>query len=144
MGVSTWPELLQGFTQPVEGLLAEDGAFAATLHGANDGGRAEAAGEVDDAGDEVAGLAANLRVGIGQAQFVDDPAGAGAHGGELELVLFEELLELPGVQVFGSAGKDLHRIEAVGGGASASGGEVIPEDKRSAARFGHEEMVTAL
>ncbi len=136
--MSAWAKLFEGFPQPVERLLADDGPFAATLHGADDGGRAKSTGKINNAGDEVAGLPANLSIRIGQAQFVDDPAGAGTHGGKLEFVLFEQLLELLRIQVFGGAGKNFHGIEPVSGSAGATGGKVIPKDKRTTPRFGHE------
>src|SRR5262245_39695440 len=69
-GTSARAELFERFAQPFERLLACDVALVAALHGTNNRGRAETAGKIDDAGDEGAGLSANLGVGIGEAKLV--------------------------------------------------------------------------
>lgn len=130
-------ELFERLRKPRERRRAFDARLHAALHRADDGRRVEATREIQDGRDEIHRAPADHRVGIGQAQLVFHPACAGADGGDFERVLGEKFLQGPRVERVRGGRKNFHGIEAERRRPGAAGGEVIPENKRPAARLRH-------
>jgi hypothetical protein len=130
--------LVEFFLQPSERLFPGDVAPPASLHGTNDGRRAKAAGEINNRADEVAGTDADVGIGIGEGELAANPAGAGAHRRELEVVLSEQTAQGHAVEIIGVRWEDFHGVETVFLGLGEAGCESVVEDERTRARLRHE------
>ena len=128
-------EIGERLGEPRQGLLAGDLALRAALHRAEDRGRTERRGGVDDRADELAGLRADRRIGVRERPLVQHPAAAGADRGHREIVLREQRLDRRHVERAGIRRKNLDPIEAERGGLRARVGEAVPKHERPPARL---------
>src|SRR5689334_21237457 len=103
--MSARAQLFQSFSHPAKGLVPRHIPFAAALHRANDGRRAESTGKIDYLRYEILCSSPDFTVGIRQAQFMPQPSGACSNCGELNLMPLKEPFELEFVHVIGCSGK---------------------------------------
>ena len=78
-------QLVQRLAQQIERRGFVKRATPFPLHRADDGRRSKARAEIDDLSNERFRLPPFVGVGVGQAEPVDDHAGAGANGGDVQI-----------------------------------------------------------
>ena len=85
-----WRHVFEGFGEPRDSLLPRYQAFPSALHGPDNRRSTKTPGNFDHRRREFPGAPAGFRVKIGQAQFVNHPAGAGSHCRQPEPMLRQE------------------------------------------------------
>ena len=105
-------EVVEGRGEVLERVGPRHLPLMAPLHRSDDHRRSMVGRDVDEQLDEVAGLRADSRVGVGERELVTHPAGAAPHRRQTEPVVGESPGQAAVGQLLAPRREDLHRIEA--------------------------------
>lgn len=128
---------LEGFGEPAPRLLLRNIAAPFALHGTENGGSAELSAEVDHGEDELESCGAFGSVRIGEGEAVLDHSGAGANGGDSEVVFGGHGFDGLDIKEVGAGQKKFHGVESEAGGLGKAVGEVLMKNERAGFGLGN-------
>lgn len=108
------------------------------MHRTDNGGGTERPCDVDDGPDKVSGALPHGGIWVGEREFFNDPAAAGAHSRNGKMMFHHDGAHGGDIERDGVRREDLHCIESEGSGLRARVVHAVPIDKRASPGLRHE------